>query len=78
MSDTNQSTSYSNDAEIRVTCSVCGSKWQMSYGELQHYRIAYRRNSPGSSSLCDGEEYHITCRNPRHAELVVFCLPVKR
>jgi len=78
VSDTNQSTSYSSDAVIQVTCFVCGCKWQMTYGELQHYRVAYRGNNPASASMCDGEEYHITCRNPRHPELVVFCLPVKR
>lgn len=76
MAQPQQGTHYTNETQIAVTCTVCGHRWQMTYGELQHTRVIYRGDAPASRP-CAGEEYHVTCRNPRHAEVFVFCLPAK-
>ncbi len=73
---------YTNETHIAVTCRECGYRWQMTYSDLQHYRVVYRGTAPTSAdapsaSDCAGEEYHVTCRNPQHGEEIGFCLPVK-
>ena len=71
---------YTNETLLAVTCTECGHRWQMTYGELQHYRVAFRGAAlpaDASAAGCAGEEYHVTCRNPRHNEEIVFCLPAK-
>ena len=68
---------YTNETPIAVTCKACGHRWQMTYGDLQHYRVAYKGADARPASGCAGEEYHVTCRNPRHNEEIVFCLPAK-
>jgi hypothetical protein len=77
MAQPQQGTRYTNDTLLAVTCTECGHRWQMTYSDLQHYRVIHKGAAAPPASACAGEEYHVTCRNPRHGEVIVFCLPAK-
>jgi transcription elongation factor Elf1 len=67
---------YTNDTLLAVTCTECGHRWQMTYGELQRYTMVYK-SLDDEADRVRYKEYFVTCPQSRCGESFIIRLPVR-